>query len=376
MDTRDCLPDDVFKQRLKDSCHEGDVQAVSTLLLHQINPYVTSQPSDQTAISLALSLQDAVDQGHVEIVQLLLRHGANPELAPRFSGLGGVTIIEYVLQTKRSQSKLPTVLDACELLFRKGISEADQGILLRKASSYGRIDIVERLWAAGVRAQKVPVTSSIAVLEFFQAHHVPFDWSQLQSHAVKLCKLDVMQWLVRQSGPCLRGREDLGDSVRTILDRTPDDIQQRDTMVAYLYTSYASPSQEAVEVHAEVNKTMLESVMDSPSHLNKLLHDAVRLGCPKVKQAALEQMMRHNQRFARRQYDQRLASLTEFNLETRIRALQLLHQCVIGLLPSPMHGTDGEEDGLWLTPSMLESMVGENIRKGSIQGSERDPFLW
>jgi ankyrin repeat protein len=192
------MPDNIFTELVETACRTGDIEAASTFLHYDERLNVGKYGSGRSAVLLAPALKSAARKGRVEIAKLLLRFGADPRIVcqdTRQSGRLGrreqpgdlgeknhniektaiAAVCEEIHLTDVLKPRPPSILDACELLFRKGVSDTDQRRILARASLDGRLQIVQRLWSAGVRVDKVPSTTSVEVLHFFYTHHECFD---------------------------------------------------------------------------------------------------------------------------------------------------------------------------------------------------------
>ncbi|KAF2171567.1 hypothetical protein M409DRAFT_50983 [Zasmidium cellare ATCC 36951] len=375
------LPENIFTELTEAACSVADMEIVSKLLSYQSNV----SASGLLASSLAPGLKSATREGHLEITRLLLRFGADPRLAcestrqpgrrarckqPEQSGeeihKTWKTAIEDVCERNlrpEVPSKPLSVLDACEVLFWEGISEADQHLLLAEAALQGRIDIVQRLWAAGVRLKQAPITGSVPVLEFFIAQGTSFNWPELQKYAIPSCRLHTIDWLVGRAGQHLKSRQELEPLLKVLMGRystyrrgwlSPDMIQRRKSMLAYLFTSYAHPKRTTVKAHAEVNMLVLRAVMGRLHDLKLFLQEGTRSHCPGLRSAAMVEIK------AKAQSDDKSGSLNYDGLETVVKELQLLLRCYDGEL-SETQTLDNKDDRLWLTPSMLDAWLEDGV---------------
>lgn len=362
----------------------GDIEAVGKYLRHQaqVNGRSRNHGFALSAVPLAPGLKSTTKSGHVGIVELLLLFGADPRVVcpdRRRNGRKGLrehtcpvgdgnytytewkTAIAAVCDEDSKfepQPKSPKTLDACEMLFWKGVSGPDQRRVLAEAALQGRIDIVERLCQSGVFVEHAPLTTSMTLLEFFQSQGFRFDWIALQKHAIRSCKVDALDWLVRHAGPCLQTDIDLGDLLTEMfyyngVAPSTDIIQLQKPMVLYLCTSYAPLDRAITELHAQVGRLMLSAAIHRPSHLETILLAGIESSCPAMKNVALSEMWKHSQP------DERLNLFAA--VENRIKALQLLYRCHEGTLCAKTQTPVADEDQLWLTPTMLEAKVDGHV---------------
>ncbi|KAK4506288.1 hypothetical protein PRZ48_000018 [Zasmidium cellare] len=378
----DHLPENLFMKLTEAACSTGEYEAANKLLLHQSkwkDGVCAFGDSALDASSLTPALQAATGEGDVEMVKLLLRFGANPRL-PRqptvysfTSGPGkplwqavneshGLqrTIIETVCGTDIEKCREPpssAVLDACEILFWEGICDTDKRLVLAEAALQGRVDIVGRLWATRVHLDQVPLTHSVPVLDFFYTKGATFNWAALQILAVQACKVDTIDWLVERAGPCVDDDEAFILVLGKLSKYVPrhgenslssDAVTRRECMFAFLCTKYAPPHLVGVDFHCYVNRLILKSSTYHLSHMQLLLREAVRSGCPGIQQACFEEM----KSISGPQEPWELPPAVK--LEVRVRMLQLLYQCHQGTLPVNSQKLDDEEGELWLAPCMME----------------------
>ena len=311
------IPEILLIELVETASCTGNIEAVVKFLHYYLGSDTEELAFSKVAVHLGPGLKSATREGRVEIVKLLLHSGADPKIASQDSRRPGrlgrqrqsgrlgelnhntvKTVIGAVCEEDKwgeLQPKDPRVLDACQLLFRRGISEADQVRLLAQASLQGRIEIVKDLWEEGVRVERVPMTSSVIVLDFFYAHQAHFDWVALQKYAIRVCNIGTLEWLTERAGMCLRSVEDFKSAVKPLADRytrIPDPTsysdflpeasvdEQQKSMLWYLSWEYVHPSRVNLDLHSQVNELLLSATVQHLSRLQAFLREGVKSRCP------------------------------------------------------------------------------------------------
>ncbi|MCJ1328320.1 hypothetical protein MMC10_004996 [Thelotrema lepadinum] len=358
------LNDPATATALDAACFEGNLDHVEKLLDHGVYSGAGVGAAGSHNLSLTPGLHSATQRGHAEIVTRLLSYGASASTKHLYKTYRSQSLETAIARVCGAdyrglpQRLEPGVLDACEVLFDAGVDDEDQRILLEESARQGRISLLRRLLALGVRAHKVPLTGSLVSVQILFEHGANVDPVEFQKHAIRIGSLEMMRWIVQRAGPCLREKKDFGAVLGDVFR------QPNTTMLTYLTTQYGRATPKFHGIHSEISSYLFEAAGSGWGGflvLQKLLQEGSDHKCPGIHETALSVL---KSRLLQGTDQKRVSG-------DHIRRFQLL--LLYGNREANLQHRDHNK--LWLKPASLPSDLYKSFRE-SKKSWGPDGFGW